>query len=144
LTGNNNEIDGVFSWTPDINHLRENPYLVVFRTTDNFFYFDETVQFEVTYNTSINEDQNNLFVQTIYPNPARNSFTLPILIEKNNNIKIDIYNNLGIKVSSRNLELSAGSHLIVNNFNLNNGQYFVNITDEFGTIKTTKKLLILK
>ncbi|MBT7619464.1 MAG: T9SS C-terminal target domain-containing protein, partial [Flavobacteriales bacterium] len=48
LTGNGNEIEGVFSWTPDITHLSPIPYIVVFRTTDFFFYYDETIQFEVT------------------------------------------------------------------------------------------------
>ena len=48
LTGNGNEIQGTFSWTPDVSAARVTPYLVVFRTSDNLFYHDETIQFEVT------------------------------------------------------------------------------------------------
>ena len=48
LTGNGNEIEGIFNWTPDVTHLSPIPYIVVFRTTDFFFYYDETIQFEVT------------------------------------------------------------------------------------------------
>jgi hypothetical protein len=52
-TGNGNEIEGVFAWNPDISQVRSKPYVVVFRTTDNFFYFDEKVKFEVILTTAV-------------------------------------------------------------------------------------------
>ena len=42
-TGNGNEIEGTFAWTPDVSQVRANPYLTVFRISDNFFYYDDTV-----------------------------------------------------------------------------------------------------
>ena len=54
-TGNGNEIEGIFSWTPNISDVRTQPYLVVFRVSDGFYNFDYTVQIEVSSVTSIKE-----------------------------------------------------------------------------------------
>ena len=143
-TGNGNEIEGTFSWTPDVSQVRVNPYLVVFRTSDNFFYYDETVQFEVTYNTTAFEDFNELKIHNIYPNPASTNFTLQLSLTRKKVVEVSIYNTLGIKVSSEKLNLSAGNHMLVKNFDLKNGQYFVNITDDNGLTIVTRKLLVVK
>ena len=125
-------------------HLRTAPYLVVFRTSDNFFYYDETVQFEVTLNTAINEEVEGVNVHEIYPNPASTSFTLSLSLDKGQNISVDIYNILGVKVAAEQLNLSAGNHILIKNFDLQSGQYFVNIKDAKGLTITTKKLLVVK
>jgi len=143
LTGNGNEIEAIFDWTPDMSHLRTAPYLVVFRTSDNFFYYDETVQIEVTLATALEEIE-SVKVNEIYPNPASTNFSLSLSLENGQNIAVDIYNVLGVKVSSQQLNLSAGNHILIKNFDLNSGQYFVNITDANGLTITTKKLLVVK
>jgi len=142
-TLNGNEIEGTFAWTPDMSQVRPNPYLVVLRTSDGFFYYDETVQFEVTLATAI-EELDAFKVHEIYPNPASNSFTLPLSLDKGQNISVDIYNILGVKVAAEQLNLSAGNHILIKNFDLQSGQYFVNITDAKGLTITTKKLLVVK
>lgn len=142
-TGNGNEIEGTFSWTPDMSQVRSKPYIVVFRTSDNFFYFDETVQIEVSLTTAVN-DINAFEAMDIYPNPSNNSFTLPLNLEKSQTITLDIYNVLGIKVSSEDLSLSSGNHLLVKNFDLRSGQYFINLTAENGLAITTQKLVVVK
>jgi len=144
-TGYGNEIEGTFSWTPNMSQLRSQPYIVVFRTTDNFFYFDETVQIEVTNNTTAVQEVGEFKVQDIYPNPANTNFTLPLSLTKDKNIEVSIYNILGVKVSSEQLNLSAGNHILVKNFDFHSGQYFVNITDvSNGLTITTKKLIVIK
>jgi len=143
LTGNGNEIEGTFAWTPDMSQVRPNPYLVVLRTSDGFFYYDETVQFEVTLATAV-EELDAFKVHEIYPNPASNSFTLPLSLDKGQSISVDIYNILGVKVSAEQLNLSAGNHILINNFDLQSGQYFVNIANAYGLTITTKKLLVVK
>ena len=144
LTGNGNEIEGTFSWTPDVSQVRTNPYLVVFRISDNFFYYDETIQIEVTNNTTAFEEVGEFKAHDIYPNPANTNFTLPLILTKGKDIEVSIYNVLGVKVSSEKLNLSAGSHMLVKYFDLKNGQYFVNITDGNGLTIVTKKLLVVK
>ena len=143
-TGNGNEIEGTFAWNPNMSQLRSQPYIVVFRTTDNFFYYDETVQIEVTNNTTAFDEVAEFKVHDIYPNPANTNFTLPISLTKGKHIEVSIYNVLGVKVSSEQLNLSAGNHILVKHFYLNNGQYFVNITDGNGLTIITKKLLVIK
>jgi len=144
-TGNGNEVEATFSWTPDMIHVRPNPYLVVFRTSDNFFYYDETVQIEVTNNTTAFDEVAEFKVHDIYPNPASTSFTLSLSLDKGQYVAVDIYNVLGIKVSSEQLYLSSGNHILVKNFDLHSGQYFVNITDVSNGLRiTTKKLLVVK
>ena len=54
-TGNGNEIEGIFSWTPNMLDVRTQPYLVVFRVSDGFYNFDYTVQIEVSSITSVQE-----------------------------------------------------------------------------------------
>ena len=144
LTGSGNEIEGTFAWTPDVSQVRSNPYLVVFRISDNFFYYDETVQIEVTNITTAFEEVDEFKVHDIYPNPANSSFTLPISLTKGKDIEVSIYNVLGVKVSSEKLNLSAGNHILFKPFDLKNGQYFVNITDGNGLTIVTKKLLVVK
>ncbi len=143
-TGNGNEIEGTFAWTPVMSQVRTAPYLVVFRISDNFFYYDETVQFEVTLNTTAVNEYESVMVQDIYPNPANNSFSLSLSIDKGQKISLDIYNVLGARVATEELSLSAGNHLLVKHFNLEKGQYFVNITSASGKTITTKKLLVVK
>jgi hypothetical protein len=143
-TGNGNEIEGTFAWTPDMSHVRPNPYLVVFRISDNFFYYDETVQVEVTHNATAINEETNIQVMDIYPNPTANYFTLPLYLEQSKEVTVELFNVLGVKVSSKEVSLSAGKHLLVNDFNLDNGQYFVRVSDNLGSTITTKKLLVVK
>jgi hypothetical protein len=142
LTGNDNEIEGAFSWTPDMSQVRIQPYTVVFRTSDNFFYFDETVQLEVSLMTSINEIS-SFEVDEIYPNPANNSFSLPLTLEENQDITLDIYNVLGVKISSETLVLKSGNHIIVKKFDLSTGNYLIQISDIYGLSICSKKLFVI-
>ena len=143
-TGNGNEIEGTFSWTPDVNDLRSFPYLVVFRTSDNVFYFDETIQFEVTNNTTSIESVSGMGISNIYPNPANNRLYIPVVSDNSEKISIEIYNLLGIKVSSSSLHLSVGSHLIIKDINLSSAQYIVVVKDNNGVVINSQNLQIIK
>ena len=83
-------------------------------------------------------------INNIYPNHASTNFALQLSLTQKKVIKVSIYNILGIKVSSEKLNLSAGNHMLVKNFDLKNGQYFVNITDDNGLTILTRKLLVIK
>ena len=142
LTGNGNEIQGDFSWTPDASHVRSTPYITVFRTSDNVFNHDETIQFEVASMTS-SENLNQYTSNNIYPNPATNNFIIPLSLENNNKVSINIYNILGSKVSeTKKMHLSSGNHLIMKNIDFKKGQYFVVVENELGEIITSQKLTV--
>ncbi len=145
-TGNGNEIEGTFAWNPDISHISTTPYAVVFRTSDNTFNFDNTMQFEVGSATSI-EEEDVARINTMYPNPLTegNSLYIPINLKESQSIVIDVYTILGTKVfEGRELDLNAGYHVVEQNIDLNNGQYFVTLKDENNLILSTQRILIVK
>ena len=51
------------------------------------------------------EDVNSFEVLDIYPNQASTNFTLSLSLDNGQDIVVDIYNVLGIKVSSEMLNL---------------------------------------
>ena len=141
-TGNGNEIQGIFSWTPDVTHVRKAPYITVFRTSDNTFYYDETIQFEVALSTNL-DNVNNFSLGSVYPNPTKNVIYIPLNISKDQEIVLDIYNILGVKASSSTkLSLSSGNHLLIKNFNLKEGCYFVTIKNSNGKIISNQKIIV--
>ena len=144
LTGNGNEIEGVFSWNPDVAAVRTMPYLVVFRTSDAMFYFDETIQFEVTTSVLSVENINGMQIANIYPNPANNKLFFPITLDKSEKLSLGIYNLVGVKVSENNLNLGIGNHIVMKNIDLSSGQYIVTISNEFGSIISSQQLVIVK
>ena len=144
LTGNGNEIEGVFSWTPDITHISPIPYIVVFRTTDFFFYYDETIQFEVTSEVLSLTNIEGIEISNIYPNPANNKLFIPISLDRSDNVSIEIYNIIGVKISENNMNLGTGNHVIMKDIDLNSGQYIVVIRDKNGTAINTQQLVIVK
>ena len=133
-TGNGNEIEGTFSWTPDVSAVRTAPYITVFRVSDQMFYFDETIQFEVSSSTAVDEVPNNN-VDGIFP----------LSLEKEAIIFMDIYNILGVQVyQSGKMKLTPGEHLIMQNIDLPKGQYIVALRDNSGDIIVTEKIAIIK
>jgi hypothetical protein len=143
-TGNGNEIEGIFSWTPDMADVRTTPYIVVFRTTDFLFYYDETIQFDVTLSSTAIENINGLEVSNIYPNPANNRLFIPIALDKSDDVSIEIYNMIGVKLSENNMNLSVGNHMIMKDVDLDSGQYIVVIRDKNGIAINTQQLVIVK
>ena len=144
LTGNGNEIEGVFSWTPDISHVSSIPYIVVFRTTDFFFYYDETIQFEVTLSSTSLETINGIKVSEIYPNPANNRLFIPITLDNSEDLSVEIYNMIGVKLYENIMNLTVGNHMIMKDIDLHSGQYLVIVKDETGKAINTQQLVIVK
>ena len=143
-TGNGNEIEATLSWTPDISAVRTAPYMTVFRVSDQMFYFDETIQFEVSSSTGVN-DNNGFAMENIYPNPVNNMMYVPLILEKGAVITMDIYNILGVKVyQSGEMNFTAGNHLILKNIDLNSGQYLVSIKDNSGNMLSTERIIVVK
>jgi hypothetical protein len=143
-TGNGNEIEGTFFWTPDVSAVRSAPYITVFRVSDQMYYFDETIQFEVSSTTGI-ENDNIITFDNIYPNPVNNMMYVPVTLEKGTIISMDIYNILGVKVfQSEGMNFSAGNHLILKKVDLNSGQYLVSIKDNNGNMLNTERIVVVK
>ncbi|MDG1718657.1 MAG: T9SS type A sorting domain-containing protein, partial [Flavobacteriales bacterium] len=80
----------------------------------------------------------------IYPNPANNKLFIPISLDRSDNVSIEIYNIIGVKISENNMNLGTGNHVIMKDIDLNSGQYIVVIRDKNGTAINTQQLVIVK
>ncbi|HPI20212.1 MAG TPA: M1 family aminopeptidase [Candidatus Kapabacteria bacterium] len=66
---------------------------------------------------------------SIYPNPAQDAFNIKIFSNKNVNSIISLYNNIGNKVYSTEIEIysNSSSNLLINSENLEQGIYYIKI-----------------
>ncbi len=87
---------------------------------------------------------NDLFSFTVFPNPAKNNFTIQFKTIKNEKVTLEIVDVLGHKIKSIiNNTFSSGNHLINYNVStLSNGIYFCNLT--IGSNSFSKKVIINK
>jgi len=83
-------------------------------------------------------------ISNIYPNPANNKLFIPISLDRSDNVSIEIYNMIGVKISENNMNLGTGNHMIMKDIDLNSGQYIVVIRDKNGTAINTQQLVIVK
>lgn len=88
-------------------------------------------------------DASEEYSVNIFPNPATDKATLALLISKQENVTVTMFNMLGSEVYSNALELEKGIHNIdLNVANLQNGIYFVKVM--VGNKEKTQKLTISK
>jgi hypothetical protein len=69
---------------------------------------------------------------------------IPIVLDRSDNVSIEIYNMIGVKISENNMNLGTGNHMIMKDIDLNSGQYIVVIRDKNGTAINTQQLVIVK
>lgn len=130
-TGNGNEVEGVFSWYPNITMAREKPYITVFRIWDEEFAFDEAVLLHVRNNTGI-EEPLDLGIGQVYPNPAASAMFIPLTVDKTTELKFTVYNYAGVQVKSLGSnQYTAGQHLVRADINdLTAGAYFLAVEQD--------------
>ncbi len=138
---NTNEVIGTFSWTPDQSQAREKPYIVVFRTRDAVFTFDETVLFYVNKLADINENE---VMGNFYPSPATNLVFVPLNLEKASDVMLSLYSSNGSKVTEYNFgQLAEGNHLKEVSLNVSAGTYFMQLNFD-GNSSYIRKIVIAK
>lgn len=108
---------------------------------------NDTLSFKVLYNQTYTgiktQSKASDLVSDIYPNPAGSSSKLFIDLAKDDELKFQIYNNLGSLIYSGNKQkYTAGKNALPVDLELNNGLYFVTISSNSAT--TTKRLIINK
>ncbi len=94
--------------------------------------------------TAIKENDNVFSSLSIYPNPNNSSSTIFLKLSKETKIKVEVLNQLGQKVlEAYNGNLPQGENTLkINTADLNNGNYFINITD--GESSKKVKMIILR
>jgi hypothetical protein len=89
----------------------------------------------------IAENNTNLSLIDLYPNPSNTDANLAINMNKAGNVTINIVDVTGATVSSTQQNLSAGQNVVALGVsNLSAGIYFVNVTE--GTATVSRKLVI--
>jgi hypothetical protein len=77
----------------------------------------------------------------LYPNPAKNSFNIDIVLNVSNDISVYVYNAIGQKVSTLKVNGQIGENTVKMDMNgANPGVYFVKIKS--GSTESTKKVII--
>ncbi len=139
-----------------INNLQNGTYYVSVQTIDNSYLgsaFSDEITFEIT-NGIVSNDDNNV-TPTItrlnknYPNPFNPETTISFDLNRNQNVKLEIYNVLGQKVKTLcNDNLQAGNHKYVwngtdqNNRKVASGIYFAKMTSK--SLTKTQKMILMK
>lgn len=118
---------GTFSWMPNANQARINPYLMVLRVKDRHYSFDETVMINVGNFTSVQEFEGNSLGQ-LYPNPSNGLITIPIQLNTESEVQLQISDMKGAVVKNIHLgKMSAGMHIRLMHLNIDAGTYSISL-----------------
>jgi hypothetical protein len=138
---NTTNVAATFSWTPDASQIRNNPYLVMFRTRDQLFTFDETVLFYVNQSTGLNADALNS-MDAMYPNPSKGLVFVPLELDHETAVSVSVFNISGSKVAEQHFgKLPAGNHVENLTLELSSGTYFIKLYLD-GKESLTRKIVI--
>jgi hypothetical protein len=143
-TGSGNEIEGSFSWTPELSMVRQDPYIVVFRVKDDEFARDYTVLMGVSaWATGIDEIPGGS-VGDLYPNPVQDLLMIPIELDRSASLGLSVYSLTGAKVAGfQSQNYPAGNQLLSARLELANGAYMVAIEKD-GKPVQYKKIMVAK
>jgi len=141
-TGNGNELEGTFTWSPTKDQARQKPYSLVFRTMDGEYAYDETVMLKVNKSTGIGQKHSSVSNIDVYPNPTRSFFTIPLELEDTKEVRITLHNISGQLVQQWDEgTLNAGKHKISKKLEVENGTYFLSV-EENGVKAALKKIVV--
>ena len=139
-----------------INNLQNGTYYVAVQTIDNSFVgseFSGEITFEIT-NGVVSNDESNIVpmitrLNKNYPNPFNPQTTISFDLNKNQHVKLEIYNIKGQKVKSLcNDNLKEGNHKYIwngtdqNNKPVASGVYFAKMTSP--SLSKTQKMILMK
>lgn len=126
-------IQGVFNWTPDLDNIREEAYLVSFRISDGYFTDDKTFRLKV--NTAVGDQELEPGQDIrVYPNPANEIVFIELDADASSEIQAHLYDITGREVMpAHNWVLQNGvNRLMLSASDLNSGIYILQITDGSG------------
>lgn len=113
-------------------------------TKSSAFSNEDVALWKTANTTGISEAINTVYDVSVYPNPAKNSSAVSIVLTQNETISVNVVNAVGQVVFSETLtNLAAGSHSVkLNSENWANGLYNVNVSTANGTV--SRKLVVSK
>lgn len=135
----NGVVDGWFY--PDVAGVGTHTITYTYSNSDDC---QNAAQTDVVVDACTGLTELNKFGLQIYPNPSNNTANINFYLEEGQNVKITLYNNIGMEVN----ELTSGyfnaglNNIVVNSSEYQNGVYFVRF--DAGENTTTQKITILK
>ncbi len=137
---------GLIQFTIDQNPAN-NIGTVIENTAEIYFDFNPAVITNTVVNTivtvtDIYKNENSLNVVNVYPNPSNGLFTIDLKLEKENNIKVELFDVVGKKISGlSNQKLQTGSHqLKMDIAKMSLGIYFMSV--QIGSENYLKKIVV--
>lgn len=138
-----------------INNLQNGTYYVSVQTIDNSYIgsaFSDEITFEITNGIVSNDSDVVPMITRLnknYPNPFNPETTISFDLNKNQKVKLEIYNIKGQKVKTLcNDNLQAGNHKYIwngtdqNNRKVASGVYFAKMTSV--SLSKTQKMILMK
>lgn len=101
-TVNENNVN--FSWQPGENHIREQPYKIIFKIADNpssgsrLYDYKEWNIHVTTLTNSLDDDYVNLQNLQIFPNPSKGIFNVKNTFPSKHPFTLQVYNQLGQQI----------------------------------------------
>ena len=138
------QIQGSFNTlTTDLDEASTVGYSLIKYTVINATNASDSAQFSIKYNapSGINDNYLSFAKMDIFPNPAKDNFTIKLNFNKNEKSDVVIFNSIGCEVFSTEVNLTEGANFVpIKINNLSNGVYFLKILTHDGSV--TKKLII--
>ena len=136
-----NTIKAIFKWVPSNTSIREEPYKIVFRSSDWQFTQDFTILLYAK--GALANEEFKIARTKVYPNPARTTINLEL--NKNQNIEItniEVINLQGKSIKQVDvLNESLSNQISINIEALQSGPYFLKILFDNGKIDYRKILI---
>jgi Secretion system C-terminal sorting domain len=140
ITSGTGSSSATINWTPDASQARILPYILALRIGET--YFANTFSSDITFSLRVGnfagiENASNEVVKGIYPNPSNGNFTVEMYSDKTQSVNLNITNLMGQQIKVIPQVLNSGVNLLnVENLNLPNGTYMLNIVSRGSIIET--------
>lgn len=129
-------------WSPTVDEIRENPYLIVIRLMNGTFSMDNSIYVKIAENNvGIHKIESN--VGKVFPNPAFSIVTIPMFLNNSQNVKVNVFDNSGKKVKSIEETLTLGNHYLMIQNNFKCGNYIFETLFDDGT-RSVQHVMVTK
>lgn len=135
-------IHGVFNWSPTVQQVRSEPYLITFRISDGYFTDDKT--FKLNVNTAIGHKEYSSHNELkLYPSPADDLLVIEMDSQTSLDTKLSLFDITGRKVMpDRIWEMNSGANkMILETSSLRTGIYVLQFVGADG-MTTSRSLMI--
>jgi len=130
------------SWSPTINEVKNDPYLVVLRISNGVFSMDYDLYVKVV-ETSLGLESLNMSLKSIYPNPSTNGLVnIPFELNEPQSVILKVIDLQGKVLIKKQDYFLSGTHSLTMNNQLSEGHYIIELMLENGE-RNVQQLVVL-